>query len=302
MTAEDNLIRILTVENRRLNTESINPIQTLITKAETILLREPSLLRIEPPIIAVGDIHGQFEDLLWIFQQTGFPPATSYIFLGDYVDRGRHSVECISLLLSLKVKYPKNVYLLRGNHECTMINHKYGFYNECRQRFNVGLWNKFSGLFDCLPLAAIIGSKIFCCHGGLSPDLKTVDQIESIRRPFPINTLTGLVNDLLWSDPSRFHKGWKYNKYRSVSYTFGSDVIEKFLSDNNFQLIVRAHQLISSGYQIFAGGKLISIFSAPNYCSNHMNEGALLHIDANLKCSIIRLKYDFVVPTTAAHF
>ncbi|XKL66786.1 hypothetical protein PGB90_010206 [Kerria lacca] len=270
--------------------DSINLIQILIQKAQEIILKEPTLLRIEPPIIAVGDIHGQFEDLLWIFQQTGFPPSTSYLFLGDYVDRGLYSVECLSLLLSLKVKHPENVYLLRGNHECTLINQKYGFLNECKKRFNITLWRKFSAFFDCLPLAAVIGDKIFCCHGGLSPELKFVKQIDNIKRPYSIQNLSGIVNDLLWSDPSRFHSGWRPNKFRSVSYTFGSDVIEKFLSENGFQLIVRAHQLINSGYQIFANGKLISIFSAPNYCNNHMNEGALLQIDHNLKCSIIRLK------------
>lgn len=268
----------------------IHLVQNLIEKAEKLILREPTLLKIEPPIIVVGDIHGQFEDLLWIFQQTGYPPTTNYLFLGDYVDRGRNSVECLSLLLSLKVKHPQNIHLLRGNHECPMINQKYGFLAECKLRFSIALWKKFSAFFDALPLAAVIGEKIFCCHGGLSPDLKKVQQIHDIKRPYPIHSLSGIVNDLLWSDPTSYHFGWKQNKYRSVSYTFGTDVIEKFLMDNNFQLIVRAHQLLSNGYQMFAGGKLISIFSAPNYCNSHMNEGAILHVDANLKCSIIRLK------------
>lgn len=290
MTAEDIIIRTLTAEQRKLNYGYGNLIEDIIEKAEASVLGEPTLLRLEPPITVVGDIHGQFEDLLWIFQQTGYPPSTSYLFLGDYVDRGKHSVECVSLLLSLKVKYPKNVYLLRGNHECTLINQKYGFLSECKLRFTITLWRRFAAFFDCLPLAAVIGGKIFCCHGGLSPALKSLEQIDNVERPFPIQTLSGFVNDLLWSDPSSSHFGWKPNKYRSVSYTFGSDVIEKFLIDNNLQLIVRAHQLLSNGYQMFAGGKLISIFSAPNYCSNHMNEGALLHVDPNLKCSIIRLK------------
>nr|XP_015195029.1 PREDICTED: serine/threonine-protein phosphatase PP1-beta catalytic subunit [Lepisosteus oculatus] len=130
-----------------------------------------------------GDIHGQYTDLLRLFEYGGFPPEANYLFLGDYVDRGKQSLETICLLLAYKIKYPENFFLLRGNHECASINRIYGFYDECKRRFNIKLWKTFTDCFNCLPIAAIIDEKIFCCHGGLSPDLQSMEQIRRIMRP-----------------------------------------------------------------------------------------------------------------------
>ncbi|CAG5929516.1 unnamed protein product [Menidia menidia] len=130
-----------------------------------------------------GDIHGQYTDLLRLFEYGGFPPEANYLFLGDYVDRGKQSLETICLLLAYKIKYPENFFLLRGNHECASINRIYGFYDECKRRFNIKLWKTFTDCFNCLPIAAIVDEKIFCCHGGLSPDLQSMEQIRRIMRP-----------------------------------------------------------------------------------------------------------------------
>ncbi|PSN49827.1 Serine/threonine-protein phosphatase beta isoform, partial [Blattella germanica] len=130
-----------------------------------------------------GDIHGQYTDLLRLFEYGGFPPEANYLFLGDYVDRGKQSLETICLLLAYKIKYPENFFLLRGNHECASINRIYGFYDECKRRYNIKLWKTFTDCFNCLPIAAIIDEKIFCCHGGLSPDLQGMEQIRRIMRP-----------------------------------------------------------------------------------------------------------------------
>jgi len=120
-----------------------------------------------------GDIHGQYYDLLELFQIGGFPPDSNYLFLGDYVDRGKYSIETICLLLAYKIKYPENFFLLRGNHECSTINKLYGFYDECKRRYSVKLWKLFGDVFNTLPVIAIIDDKIICMHGGLSPDLQT---------------------------------------------------------------------------------------------------------------------------------
>ena len=131
----------------------------------------------------LGDVHGQYHDLLRLFDHGGFPPSSNYLFMGDYVDRGKQSMETISLLLAYKIKYPENFFLLRGNHESASINRIYGFYDECKRRYSVKLWKTFTDCFNCLPVAALIDDRILCMHGGLSPDLTTLDQIKSIARP-----------------------------------------------------------------------------------------------------------------------
>lgn len=188
-----------------------------------------------------GDVHGQFSDLLRLFEYGGLPPSANYLFLGDYVDRGKQSIETICLLLAYKIKYPDNFFLLRGNHECASINRIYGFYDECKRRFSVRLWRLFTDCFNCLPVAALIDDKILCMHGGLSPDLQAMEQIREIERPVDVPD-QGLLCDLLWSDPDREIRGWGEND-RGVSYTFGADKVAEFLRKHNLDLICRAHQV-----------------------------------------------------------
>lgn len=188
-----------------------------------------------------GDIHGQYLDLLRLFEYGGFPPDSNYLFLGDYVDRGKQSIETICLLLSYKIKYPENFFLLRGNHECASINRIYGFYDECKRRFNVRLWKVFTDCFNCLPVAAVIDDKIICMHGGLSPDMESLNQIKGIERPLDVPD-QGLLCDLLWADPDSEIRGWGEND-RGVSYTFGPDTVTDFLKKHDLDLICRAHQV-----------------------------------------------------------
>jgi len=140
-----------------------------------------------------GDIHGQYYDLLRLFEYGGFPPEANYLFLGDYVDRGKQSLETICLLLAYKIKYPENFFVLRGNHECASINRIYGFYDECKRRYNIKLWKTFTDCFNCLPIAAIIDEKIFTMHGGLSPDLNSMEQIRRVMRPTDVSSYPALL-------------------------------------------------------------------------------------------------------------
>eukprot|EP00771_Trimastix_marina_P000373 gnl/Trimastix_PCT/1392.p1 GENE.gnl/Trimastix_PCT/1392~~gnl/Trimastix_PCT/1392.p1 ORF type:complete len:343 (+),score=69.37 gnl/Trimastix_PCT/1392:2-1030(+) len=260
----------------------------LILKARDIFMNQDPLIELEAPIKICGDIHGQYYDLLRLFEYGGFPPDSNYLFLGDYVDRGKQSIETICLLLAYKVKYPENFFILRGNHECASINRLYGFYDECRRRYSPKLWKIFTDCFNCLPLCAIIDDKIFCTHGGLSPELHSLEQIRRIVRPTDIPD-TGLLCDLLWSDPERDLVGWGEND-RGVSYTFGANSVAEFLAKYDFELIVRAHQVVEEGYEFFAKRQLITLFSAPNYCGEFDNAGAMMSVDADLLCSFQILK------------
>ncbi|CAI9771254.1 unnamed protein product [Fraxinus pennsylvanica] len=235
-----------------------------------------------------GDIHGQYSDLLRLFEYGGLPPKSNYLFLGDYVDRGKQNLETICLLLAYKIKYPENFFLLRGNHECASVNRIYGFYDECKRRFNVRLWKTFTDCFNCLPIAALIDEKILCMHGGLSPDLHDLDQIRNMQRPIDVPE-TGLLCDILWSDPSKNVKGWGMSD-RGVSYTFGPDTVTEFLQKHDLDLICRAHQVVEDGYEFFAKRQLVTIFSAPNYCGEFDNAGAMMSVDETLMCSFQILK------------
>uniref|UniRef100_A0A0X3Q0N2 Serine/threonine-protein phosphatase n=1 Tax=Schistocephalus solidus TaxID=70667 RepID=A0A0X3Q0N2_SCHSO len=263
-------------------------IRSLATKARDIILRQPALLELEAPVKICGDVHGQYYDLLRLFEYGGLPPNANYLFLGDYVDRGKQSLETICLLLAYKIKFPENFFLLRGNHECASINRIYGFYDECKRRYHIKLWKVFTDCFNCLPIAAIIDEKIFCCHGGLSPELDSMDQIRHIARPTDVPE-HGLLCDVLWSDPSKDVVTWGEND-RGVSYTFGAEIVSKFLKKHDFDLICRAHQVVEDGYEFFAKRQLVTIFSAPNYCGEFDNAGALMSVDEQLVCSFQILK------------
>jgi serine/threonine-protein phosphatase PP1 catalytic subunit len=257
-----------------------------------ILLSQPMLLELESPIKVVGDIHGQYVDLLRIFEHCGRPPQTSYLFLGDYVDRGPQSVETISLLLALKVRYPENIFLLRGNHECASISHEYGFFEECKAKYprqGVKLWKMVVACFNVLPVSAIISDKIFCTHGGLSPHLKSMDQIKQLARPTDIPD-KGLLCDLMWADPAVGQTGWEPNAMRGTSVWFGKDVVDQFLKTHGFELICRAHEEVQDGYEFFAKRNMVTVFSAPNYHGSGSNSGAVLTIDENLNCSFFILR------------
>lgn len=263
-------------------------IRRLCGAAKDVFLSQPNLLELEAPIKICGDVHGQYSDLLRLFEYGGYPPDANYLFLGDYVDRGKQSIETICLLLAYKIKYPENFFLLRGNHECASINRIYGFFDECKRRFNVRIWKIFTECFNCLPVAALIDDKIFCMHGGLSPELKNMDQIRNISRPVDVPDV-GLLCDLLWSDPDKEIDGWGEND-RGVSYTFGADIVTEFLQKHDLDLICRAHQVVEDGYEFFANRQLVTIFSAPNYCGEFDNAGALMSIDDSLVCSFQILK------------
>lgn len=216
-------------------------IRQLCIVAKDVFLRQPNLLDLEAPINVCGDVHGQYSDLLRLFECGGSPPDSNYLFLGDYVDRGKQSIETICLLLAYKVKFPDNLFLLRGNHECASINRIYGFYDECKRRFSIRLWKIFTDCFNCLPVAAVIDDKILCMHGGLSPELESLDDIQAMERPADVPD-QGLLCDLLWADPDRDIKGWGEND-RGVSYTFGADKVTEFLKKHDLDLICRAHQV-----------------------------------------------------------
>ncbi|RRT64561.1 hypothetical protein B296_00020402 [Ensete ventricosum] len=274
-----------TVKNAQLTDADI---RQLCGASKEIFVSQPNLLELEAPIKICGDIHGQYTDLLRLFEYGGYPPEANYLFLGDYVDRGKQSIETICLLLAYKIKYPENFFLLRGNHECASINRIYGFYDECKRRYNVRLWKVFTDCFNCLPVAALVDDKILCMHGGLSPELNNLDQIRNIARPVDVPD-QGLLCDLLWSDPDKDIEGWGEND-RGVSYTFGPDKVAEFLQKHDLDLVCRAHQVVEDGYEFFAKRQLVTIFSAPNYCGEFDNAGAMMSVDDTLTCSFQILK------------
>ena len=259
-------------------------IKFLIDKSLQIIKEQKMLVELEAPLHVCGDIHGQYYDLLRIFEHCGYPGEYNYLFLGDYVDRGKQSLETVCLLLCYKIKYPTKVTLLRGNHESSVTNRIYGFYDECKRRYNVRIWRSFTDLFNFLPVAAIIDDKILCMHGGLSPELKNLQNIESISRPTDIPD-SGLLCDLLWSDPDKEVLEYDEND-RGVSVIFGEKVVEDFNKKNDLDLIIRAHQVVDEGYEFFAKRQLITIFSAPNYCGEFDNSAGIMIIDESLTCSL----------------
>ncbi|XP_031400292.1 serine/threonine-protein phosphatase BSL3-like isoform X3 [Punica granatum] len=271
-----------------------NDIADLCDSAERIFSNEPTVLQLKAPMKIFGDLHGQFGDLMRLFDEYGAPSTAGdiayidYLFLGDYVDRGQHSLETITLLLALKVEYPRNVHLIRGNHEAADINALFGFRIECIERMGerdgIWTWHRINRLFNWLPLAALIEKKIICMHGGIGRSINHVEQIQSLQRPITMEAGSIVLMDLLWSDPTENDsvEGLRPNARGPGLVTFGPDRVMEFCRNNDLQLIVRAHECVMDGFERFAQGHLITLFSATNYCGTASNAGAILVLGRDL--------------------
>jgi len=273
------------------------------------LEQEEMLLRLRVPIKVYGDIHGQYLDLMRLFARYKAPTdgengdidSMDYLFLGDFVDRGSFSLETVCLLFALKIKHPGQIHLIRGNHEDPTINAIYGFRDECRRRLHEetedpdSCWNKFNRAFEWLPVGAVIEDRILCLHGGIGGSVNVVTEIAQMQRPLhvaqiPQTPFEQRITDLLWSDPSDSDAvtGVTLNETRDPDGTgrivkFGPDRVEEFLDRNSpMSMIIRAHECVMDGFERFADGRLITVFSATDYCGHHKNAGALLFVRRDL--------------------
>jgi len=261
-------------------------VKQLCDKAREILGHESNVQPVRAPVTVCGDVHGQFHDLMELFRIGGRCPDTNFLFLGDYVDRGYYSVETVTLLFALKVRYPDRITITRGNHESRQITQVYGFYDECLRKYgSPNVWKYFTDAFDYLPLTALIESQIFCLHGGLSPSIDSLDQIRQLDRIQEVPH-EGPMCDLLWSDPDD-RVGWGISP-RGAGYTFGQDISQQFNHQNGLYLVARAHQLVMEGYNWSHDKNVVTLFSAPNYCYRCGNQAALMELDEHMQQNFLQ--------------
>ena len=266
----------------------------MISKAKSILAEyDEAIIDINIPknknFTVVGDIHGQYYDLLNLFNINGYPSEDNiYLFNGDYVDRGSFGIEVITTLIAFKILYPNHFFLNRGNHEDIDMNKKYDFAIEVvLDKYDNDVFDCFCEFYKFLPLGHVINNKILVLHGGLfSKEGVTISELKKINRFIDIHDDNSLICELLWSDP-RDIEGWTPSE-RGAGVFFGQDVTEKFLNENKLDLLIRSHEVKMEGYEIQHGGKVITLFSAPNYYDLYRNKAAIIKLDNELEPNFIQ--------------
>ena len=253
-------------------------LRELCIQVSDILVQESNVQPVSTPVTVCGDIHGQYYDLMELLKVSNEPPDTGFIFMGDFVDRGYYSIETLTKLLVLKVKYPDRITLLRGNHESRSISQVYGFYDECQLKYgNSNMWKLCCNVFDLLPVAALIDEEVMCVHGGLSPLIKTLDDMRVIVRDREIPQ-EGPLSDLVWSDPTDTVRCWATSP-RGAGWLFGESIVNNFSYLNDLHLICRSHQLVMEGYCFMFEQKLATVWSAPNYFYRCGNVASVFNFD-----------------------
>ncbi|KAK5089786.1 3',5'-cyclic-nucleotide phosphodiesterase (PDEase) (3':5'-CNP) [Exophiala xenobiotica] len=265
----------------------------IISEGAKLLKAEPNLLEMDAPITVCGDVHGQYFDLMKLFEVGGDPAETRYLFLGDYVDRGYFSIECVLYLWSLKIWYPNTLWLLRGNHECRHLTDYFTFKLECKHKYSERVYDACMDSFCALPLAAVMNKQFLCIHGGLSPELHTLEDIKNIDR-FREPPTHGLMCDILWADPleefgqEKTGEFFVHNHVRGCSYFFSYPAACNFLEKNNLLSVIRAHEAQDAGYRMYRKTRttgfpsVMTIFSAPNYLDVYNNKAAVLKYENNV--------------------
>ncbi|KAI9777268.1 MAG: 3',5'-cyclic-nucleotide phosphodiesterase (PDEase) (3':5'-CNP) [Geoglossum umbratile] len=265
----------------------------IIQRGTEILRQEPNLLEMDAPITVCGDVHGQYFDLMKLFEVGGDPADTRYLFLGDYVDRGYFSIECVLYLWSLKIWYPNSLWLLRGNHECRHLTDYFTFKLECKHKYSEKVYDACMESFCALPLAAVMNKQFLCIHGGLSPELHTLEDLKSIDR-FREPPTHGLMCDILWADPleefgqEKTSEFFVHNHVRGCSYFFSYPAACAFLEKNSLLSVIRAHEAQDAGYRMYRKTRttgfpsVMTIFSAPNYLDVYNNKAAVLKYENNV--------------------
>jgi diadenosine tetraphosphatase ApaH/serine/threonine PP2A family protein phosphatase len=249
----------------------------VISAGSLALMDDPAVLELTKDWIIVGDIHGDLISLLRIFSHLGWPPARSYLFLGDYVDRGSNSCEVILLLYALKYLYPADVVLLRGNHEFAPMTEVYGFRSEARSKLSEAFYLTAVSTFDDLPIAAVLNGEALCVHGGISPGLATLNDLRKVGKVDQWTVrLDDCTNELLWSDPCDSVSDFSPSS-RGCGFMFGAEATRAFLERSDLRMIIRAHELCLDGFQWHFGQTVLTLFSTCDYCQNANHAAAAIY-------------------------
>ena len=278
LTQVNTYIERLRDKGRILN-EDVENIQVLCALMQQAFMKEAPLLELEAPLVICGTLVGCMDQLRHIFSTCGDPPSSKYLFLGNYVNRGKNSIDTLTLLLLYKRAYPDQVYLLRGKQETASISRLYGLFDECKRKLDRWTWKNFIEMFNCMPFAALIQGRILCVPSGLSPYLK-LEQLRSIRRPCDVSD-EGLLCDLLWAFFDADCRSWEEGD-QSIQLSYGPDVLEQFLQQTQLERIICSARVLEEGHQSFQD-KLVELFSASNYCNEFGNAGAVLLLDEKLE-------------------
>ena len=250
-------------------------LRKLCSAAAELFMAEPMLLQLNCETVIIGDLHGHILDLFRMIGKLGIPPARNYLFLGDLVDRGEFSTETTVLILTLKVLWPKNVFVIRGNHEFREMARQCGFTVELRSLYRTqDAEDYIMNAFSWIPIGAMIGKKVLCVHGGIGPNVTRLYQLEDIERP--LNDWNNvIVAELLWSDPAEFVAAFQPST-RGIGFFFGPPALKAFMEANDLSYVIRGHECVQNGIEVQLDKQMITVFGASNYCGMSPNKSGVL--------------------------